>query len=79
MGLALGAGNPILHVAVTATGDRIAIAERGQERFVPLLQYLPRRAVGLGSWVIGCHRHEARKGAGAGFVLLAREGCVVGP
>ena len=46
-------------------GDGVPVAERHQERLVPLRQSAPGCPVGLGRWIIGRGRHQAGHGGAA--------------
>ena len=74
MGLFFGAGYITAEDQVALAGDRVAVAEGGQEGFLPFGEHLfPGFVVDsqLGGDQAG---HDTR----AGFVALIREGCIVG-
>ncbi len=68
-----------MHIGVAAPGDRIAIAEGGQKWLFPTFEHFPGVPVSLTGGIVRVHRHQSGEGPGAGFVLFAREGGVVGP
>ena len=47
-----GAGDALLERPLAAARDGVAVAERGQERFLPLCEYAPRRAIGFARRVV---------------------------
>src|SRR5204862_5914256 len=56
VGLTLRARDELLEDAVGATGDRVAVAERAQERPVPLREHLPRGPVRFRRRVVRARR-----------------------
>ena len=74
---AAGAGDVLLEDRVHASGDRVGVAERGEERPVPLAQRGPGEPVGRGGRVVGPGRHQGGHRPGADLALLGRERRVV--
>ena len=71
--LPLGAGDPLLQVAVGPAGDGVAVAEGAEERPVEGGQAHPGGHVGVVGGVVGPRRHEQREGACARLVGLVGE------
>src|SRR5690606_5136957 len=76
--LAICPWNATLLVAVTAPGDRIAVAEAGNERLAPFLQDTPPLPCGSFRRVVQCTLYQSATRPGTGFVFIAGERSVVG-
>src|SRR2546422_7019102 len=59
--LALGARDRLLEDAIGAAGDRVRVAEGGEERLRPAAEDLPRFAVRRRRGIVARHRHEHRE------------------
>src|SRR5208337_4078923 len=76
--LPLGAGHALLEYPFSAPGDRIPVAEGGEERPRERFEDFPRRFVlGDGS-MLRRDRHQRREAAGACLVAFIREWRIVG-
>src|SRR5436309_7687956 len=76
--LVLCAGNEFLKCTFAALCDRVAIAERSQQRLLPLLKDLPRFAIGLAGRVGWLGGHDQRKLPWPGFVAVVGKRSIVG-
>ena len=56
----------------------VAITERGQERFFPLVVHFPRLFLRFDRGIVGSNRHALGHDEGTGFVVRIGKGSVVG-